>query len=106
MFVFRDKEATFENTTEETLETTKYNKTKQSSSKGVHSLMKNTQREKKAAKTKNNELEIKNTAMNAKLKVPKEKMSERDGLIRNENALLGTRTKVIKKPSQSEDYVM
>ena len=41
MFVFRDKEATFENTTEETLETTKYNKTKQSSSKGVHSLMKN-----------------------------------------------------------------
>ena len=70
---------TFENTTEETLETMKYNienkAVTKSPSKGAHSLKKDVQQEQKGADTKNSYLEIKSPAMKAKSKFPKERTS-------------------------------
>ena len=98
---------TFESSIEETLETLKYNiKNKavtQSPSKGAHSLIKDVQQQQKRADTKNSKLESKSPAMKAKSEVPKERTSEGDGHMRNENVKLCTRTRVIKKSSQCDD---
>ena len=95
---------TFENMTEETLETMKYdieNKAvTQSSSKGTHSLIKDVQQEQKGADTKNSKLESKSPSMKTKSEVLKERAIERDDHMRNENGVLRTKTRVIKKPIQ------
>ena len=102
--------ATLENTKEETLKTMKYeieNKSvTQSLSKGAHSLMKDAQQEQKVADTKNSKLEGKSPTMIAKSEVPKERTSEGDDRMRNENGSLRTRTRTIKKPNRYNNYVM
>ena len=94
---------TFENTTEETLETMKCNIENeaviQSPSKATLSLIKDVQQEQKTADTKNRKQEIKRPVMRAKSEVPKERMSQGDCRIRNENDSLHTRTTAIKKSS-------
>ena len=69
----------------------------QSPSKGAHSLMNDVQQEQKGADTKNSKLEGKSPTMIAKSEVPKERTSEGDGRMRNENGTLCTRARVIKK---------
>lgn len=59
--------------------------------------MKDVQQDKEGADTKNNQLESKNPVMKAKAEVPKETMAKGDRHMRNENGLLGTRIRVIKK---------
>ena len=102
--------ATFENTKEETLKTMKYeieNKSvTQSLFKGAHSLMKDAQQEQKVAGTKNSKLEGKSHTMIAKSEVRKERTSEGDDRMRNENGALRTRTRTIKKPNRYDNYVM
>ena len=101
---------TFENMTEETLETMKYdieNKAvTQSSSKGTHSLIKDVQQEQKGADTKNSKLESKSPSMKTKSEVLKERAIERDDHMRNENGVLRTKTRVIKKPNRYNDCVI
>ena len=86
----------FENTPEETLETINYdieNKAiTQSPFKEAHSLTKNVQQEQKGADTKNSKLQSKSPDLKEKSDVPKERLSEGDGRMRNENATLRIRT--------------
>ena len=44
--------------------------------------------------------------MKANSEVPKERTSEGDDHMRNENGMLRTRTRVIKKPNRCNDCVM
>ena len=92
---------TFENATEETLETMKYNienkAVTQSPFKGTHSLIKDIQQEQKGADTKNSKLKVKSYTMKANSEVPKERTSEGDGRVRNKNSTIRTRTRVVKK---------
>ena len=78
----------------------------QSPSKGAHSLIKDVQQKQKGADTKNSKLEGKSPAMKADSEVPKERTSEGDGGIRNENGTLRTRTRVINKPNRYDNCIM
>ena len=60
----------------------------------------------KGADTKKSKLEGKSPAMKANSEVSKERMSEGDGSMRNENGMLRTRARVIKKPNRYDDCVM
>ena len=99
-----------ENTTEKTTETMKHdieNKVvTHSPSNGAHSLIKEIQQKKKGADTKNSKLEGESPAMKANSDVPKERMGEGDGCMRNENGTLHTRTRIIKKPNRYDHCAM
>ena len=75
--------------------------------KGAHLLIKVVQKEQKGTDTKKQDkLESESPAMKAKSEVPKERTSEGDTHMRNENGTLRTRTRVIKKPNRYGDGVM
>ena len=78
----------------------------QSTSNGAHSLMKDAQQEQKGVGTKNSKLQGKSPVMKDNSEVPKERASEGDGYMRNENGTLRTRTRVIKKPNRYDDCIM
>ena len=51
-------------------------------------------------------MEGKSPAMKANSEVPKERTSESDGPMRNDNGKSRTRARVIKKPNRYDDCVM
>ena len=64
------------------------------------------QQEKEEADSKNSKLENKSPAMKAKSEVSKAPTGERHGHMKNDNATLLNRARVVKKFSRYDDWVM